>query len=79
LDAEIYKSRDWAKLTPYYRGHFHGYHRALRDALYRYAITWRVFFDGKLVKSEDVPEGRWSEVDGAKGAHVWADAPERTF
>jgi hypothetical protein len=77
LDEKIYKTRDWEKLTPYYRGMFAGTHRALRDCLYRYALAWRVRLDGALVDSKDVPAGRWSDV--RMGAHVWADAPDKVF
>lgn len=78
LGAEVYRSRDWEKLTPYYRGMYHGALRILAKGLYR-DLAWRVYLDGALVKSEDVPKGRWCDVVADKGAHVWTDAPERVF
>jgi hypothetical protein len=79
LDAKIYKSKDWEKLTPYYRGVFSGTRRALSDCLYRYSLAWRVRFNGALVESKEVPAEQWDKVDVNGGAHVWADAPDKVF
>lgn len=77
LAARIYTTRDWKKLRPYHRGLFDGMRRALMDELWRAHLEWRVYFDGALVRSADVPEGRWSDVCG--GEHVWASAPDKLF
>lgn len=78
LDAEIYKSKDFARLTPYYRGVFVGTSRMLLKTIYNY-LEWRVFFDGRLIPGKEVPEGRWNEVVSERCAYVWTDAPERIF
>jgi hypothetical protein len=75
LDRDIYKTRDWEKLTPYYRGMYAGMSRALRDRMWQCDLVWLLYFEGRLVKSEDVPKGRWCDVRG--GAHVWRDAPDK--
>jgi hypothetical protein len=38
-----------------------------------------VCLDGKLITSKEVPDGRWCEVEGDKGAHVWKSNPEMRF
>lgn len=76
LGEKIYSTRDYAKLTAYYVGVFHGWRSALADGLYR-DLEWRVYLDGSLVPSSAVPEGSWNRVQG--GEHVWKDAPDRIF
>lgn len=76
LGEKIYSTRDYAKLTAYYVGVFHGWRSALADGLYDH-LEWRVYLDGRLVQSKDVPEGQWFRVKG--GEHVWKDAPDRIF
>jgi hypothetical protein len=73
----IYDTPDYAKLTPYYRGVFDGTRRALGDALYQRDLEWRLYLDGVLVRSEDVPDGRWCDTRG--GEHVWREAPDKLF
>lgn len=76
LGTKIYATRDYAKLTPYYRGVFHGWRSALADGLYDY-LEWRVYLDSRLVTSAQVPAGEWGRVCG--GEHVWKAAPDRLF
>lgn len=76
LGEKIYSTRDYAKQTPYYSGVFHGWRSALADGLYDH-LEWRVYLDGRLVRSSDVPEGQWCNVKG--GEHVWKDAPDKIF
>lgn len=77
LGAEIYATKDWAKLKPYYRGVFAGTSRALGDELYAHYLEWRLYLGGRLVTSKEVPAGEWGRVKG--GEHVWTAAPDRLF
>lgn len=76
LGAKVYATKDWAKLTPYYRGFFAGVRATLADGLYEH-LEWRVYLDGRLIPSAQVPAGEWGRVNG--GEHVWKAAPDRLF
>lgn len=70
-------SKDYQKLTTYYLGQFAGIHDELRNNLYRYDLEWRLYLDGRLVTSKEIPDGAWNRVKG--GEHVWSADPARLF
>src|SRR3990167_6814000 len=54
LSERVYQTRDYAKLTPYYRGKLAGLTECLMDAQYRHDLKWQLFLDGAPVTSNEV-------------------------
>jgi hypothetical protein len=65
------KRDEWQRIPGwaqnYVRGYLDGYERMVIDA----NLEWRVYLDGKHIIGKEVPQGRWVDVEGGKGAYFW--------
>jgi hypothetical protein len=75
----VFEHPKYRRLPDYRQYFLMGAFEALMQDLYYSAVEWRVMLDGKLIPGREVPDGRWSDVSGDEGAHVWAAAPDHRF
>jgi len=66
-----YGTPEWKRLPQWAQAEVTGYGRALSDEDYSSHLEWRMYFRGKYVSGDDVPEGGWSEVESGAGCHFW--------
>ena len=71
LKDRVYRSKDYDRIPRWAKSEVRGYIDAQFVALNDYCLEWRVRLNGELVDGDNVPSGRWHEVD--KGATVWSD------
>lgn len=83
LTRQVYDTRDYRKLTPYYRGKLSGLIECLAESLYRADVVWQLYVDGIPRTSNEISamrqsgdENVWARVEGA---HVWAWNPTKLF
>lgn len=78
IGQTIYDSLEYRRLPGWAQGFIDGYISAQFERMYD-LLEWRVFWRGRLVRSEEVEEGTWSECVPDKGAHVYRADPSRIY
>lgn len=61
----------WKRAPRWVHDAMRGWSECFHNEIYTRHTEWRVWLDGKHVSGKDMPKGRWSDVDGDKGATVW--------
>jgi hypothetical protein len=60
----------YGKLPQWARSYLNGYKEALFSGLYDH-LEWRMWYKGKHVTKDQIPDGEWARVEPDKGAHYW--------
>jgi hypothetical protein len=66
----------WDKLSGAMQCELRGYASALHDMLQCVLCEWRLSYQGRLVRSEEVPAGKWCDVDADAGHFCWKGTEE---
>ena len=76
LTEKVWNQPHYRQLPPWARGELYGIEKTLANVRYHATIPVH-YLDGRFVKSEDVPKGRWADIP--YGIQVWKDRPWRVY
>jgi len=74
IDKYVYKTADYKALPRYAQSRLQGYVEGYFDTIWNNLVTWHVKFEGEYTLGDNIPSGRWSEVE--VGAMLWNGTKE---
>jgi hypothetical protein len=77
LQAEVYDSQNFQRLTQAGHAELRGYKTALFESMYDTTLVWYVRLNGVLTDPNTIPDAEYKNV--SMGAFVYRDAPDCIF
>ena len=74
VSRAIYQDENYQSLPRYAQNRINGYVEGYFDAIWNNCVTWHVKFEGEYTLGDDIPSGRWNEVE--PGAMLWNGTKE---